>query len=850
MGAGAEIIVRPNNTLLIVQTHIRGCGIRWKSITVENDATLRIARSTLVEDGQYAVHPFDGSNVGITDSRFNKNYIALYFDNPIGEFDLGLFYGNTMECTTNLLPHFDPQDPNDGPWSYAGIYTKGQDFLDIGVQGLGLNSFDNLRNGIITVGCNLSLRNSSFNNIQNLDYPSSGRGVEASSPELHQFSQDGSCFGVNTVFFDDCEVGISLKGMNVEVHNNTMNNVRTGVWVRQSPNADIEICGNIINSTYRGITLWFNDPAQRIQVNNNAIDVNAPVYNIRAAAIYVRESGITQTDANIEFHGDISVFNAGAGISLGSCSGYSIEQNSITASRFGSQSYAGISLWKSHRLFLGCNQVDGDFETNGTGDEKGPFGIRVRGCTNTAYECNDLQDTYLGVQFDMPCNATQFRTTTFRNHRYGLHYTETGNTGLQPSQNSEPPLPLHGNRWLGIWGTANAVGARHESLNDNFVNASQYLVPSISAPSGPENPESVSNSWFLEEIRPELSCGSTCNVWIPEDPPTDGVGDQIARGQLAPDVYVAPTQWLMQRQLYRRLHDDPSLIVSGSVLDSFFLSQANTTIGQFTEVEAATHAIFGLDTTTAAQLQGYNQQVKGKMAEVAGIDTLLLTATGQDSLGLLAQREAAASAIDSLSQLNTALATSILQSRSLQANAVIAQNNAVATDSIWEDNEKTVNSIFLNTLAKGIAFNGTQIGLLQGIAGQCPYRGGTAVFSARAMLSGLTEDIYDDGLLCAQGGGQQGLVLPPASNTTSRVQVYPNPADRELTMRFARATEGETEVRLLNLYGQVLSGYRVPDRVVSHTLQLPDLPNGIYWLSLYSDKGLVEVQRIVINQNK
>ena len=180
---------------------------------------------------------------------------------------------------------------------------------------------------------------------------------------------------------------------------------------------------------------------------------------------------------------------------------------------------------------------------------------------------------------------------------------------------------------------------------------------------------------------------------------------------------------------------------------------------------------------------------------------------------------------------------------------LIAQNNAIAVTDIWEQNEKTVNHIFLNTIAKGIAVNNTQLDLLRSIAGQCPYEGGTAVFDARALLNGLTNDVFDDEILCAAPGGQ-GLMLPPTGNTTSLpgVQVYPNPTDKELTVRFANATEEELEVRLINLYGQALSNYHIPEQTVSYSLQLPEMPNGIYWLIIYSGDGQKEVKRVVINR--
>ena len=80
------------------------------------------------------------------------------------------------------------------------------------------------------------------------------------------------------------------------------------------------------------------------------------------------------------------------------------------------------------------------------------------------------------------------------------------------------------------------------------------------------------------------------------------------------------------------------------------------------------------------------------------------------------------------------------------------------------------------------------------------------------------------------------------------VEVYPNPAEKELTMRFDHATVKGMEIRLLNLYGQVLLSYHIPEQTVFYSLRLPEMANGIYWLIIYSDDGQKKVKQVVINR--
>ncbi len=77
---GGEVVVLGNSLLKFIGTHIRGCEKRWKSITVMPLGELQIVRSSLVEDGQFAVYPRHRSVISINNSRFNRNFVALKYD--------------------------------------------------------------------------------------------------------------------------------------------------------------------------------------------------------------------------------------------------------------------------------------------------------------------------------------------------------------------------------------------------------------------------------------------------------------------------------------------------------------------------------------------------------------------------------------------------------------------------------------------------------------------------------------------------------------------------------------------------------------------------------------------------
>ncbi len=842
MGAGARIRVPANNTLRLRGTHLSGCEKRWEGIIVETNGKLDIGVSPIptgprcwIEDAQHAVRPMDKSTVSINRADFENNFVSLFFNTPGNDFTLQTFIGNNLSCTSTLKPHYDSQSTEDGPWSYAGIQTTEQGSLSIGADGSApKNTFTGLRNGILTENCNLTLRNSQFSSIAVQDYPIAGYGVRAIGAG-QTFNQSGGCGGANNVIFSFCNIGISIRGMNANVRNNTMSFVNAGVEIRESANRNIDICSNVINCTQQGVALWFNDPANQIHVHDNDINVNASPTDTKSAAILVRENGAPEPNAEINSHYGIDLANASSGISMNGANGYNVHENHIYATRtFGSSSYTGFWLWNSSNNILSCNYVNGDFESNPGGTLAGPAGIKARASTGVTYDCNGIIDTYLGMQFDMDCGSTDLRTTNFQNHHFGLHYQTFGITGAQPFDNGGD-ITLHGNRWNGTWGGASTVGARHESPDQNWVNESQYIVPSINAPFGPQNPSSASGSWFISDpTEDEFGCGAADGCAglqsPPNDPPIRELDKRIAQGLVDPGQDALAMKWMLDRNLFKKLYDNTELIQPRSVLETFYNAQLATSIGEFTAIESDMHGLYELDASTAVQLQSYYSDIVAKMDEIATIDDQLQTATGQTATALELQRTDALALLETLSLNNKALASSILQARSQAANALIAQNNSIAVAEIWEQNEKMVNHIFLNTLAKGIAPNYTQINLLRGIALQCPYEGGIPVFRARALLDGLTEDVFDDETLCGVGGAQM-LKLPKDLKKAGYI-LYPNPTQGMVNLKMPVVLEGKGELQLFNLYGQPVSSFDVPEKEKQFSFSTDNLQPGIYLVRL------------------
>jgi hypothetical protein len=267
-----------------------------------------------------------------------------------------------------------------------------------------------------------------------------------------------------------------------------------------------------------------------------------------------------------------------------------------------------------------------------------------------------------------------------------------------------------------------------------------------------------------------------------------------------------------------------------------------------------------------------------------------------------------------LAQLNSALAESVLQTRSQQANAVIAQNNTIAVTEVFEQNEQAVNGIYLNTWAKGIfTFDSVQTVVLENIAVQCPLTGGSAVFrttGAAAVIASnnsiAADSIYDEnektlhdiylktvvkGLpltlaqkaqvlsiagQCPEVGGYStywarawhsaltGVLIAPQgcegveerSQSEASIElklpeawlsIFPNPAQQNVTIEYSIPEDWEQpSLLVLNAIGNTVAEHHVDPALSIIKLPVGDLPNGIYFLQIASGKKKTGVQNLII----
>jgi hypothetical protein len=104
-----------------------------------------------------------------------------------------------------------------------------------------------------------------------------------------------------------------------------------------------------------------------------------------------------------------------------------------------------------------------------------------------------------------------------------------------------------------------------------------------------------------------------------------------------------------------------------------------------------------------------------------------------------------------------------------------------------------------------------------------------------------------DGSLILTHGFQQKLIITAVEETLEemvKVNIYPNPASEIINIQFQSATDKEILLYLLDSRGGVVKTDRIEVATFEKTIDLQDVPAGIYFIRLIKGK-LINVYKVV-----
>lgn len=174
-------------------------------------------------------------------------------------------------------------------------------------------------------------------------------------------------------------------------------------------------------------------------------------------------------------------------------------------------------------------------------------------------------------------------------------------------------------------------------------------------------------------------------------------------------------------------------------------------------------------------------------------------------------------------------------------------NHEVSNIKDYETMEKTINEIYLNTLAMGeYSFSPAEMEQITTIAWQCPLKSAAAVYKARSMYA-LVHPFtrFDNYSICnAQGMQYRAAQQTEATKPAVSIQIYPNPNSGQLNISWSEIS-GNVNYTLINALGQIVKKWNSADVLQSLDLNKTGIGNGLYIIQAQSEDGKMHQQKFI-----
>ncbi len=837
----SEVIMLPSSGINVLSgfafevrnSYLHGCQQMWNTINIEEDATLTID-STLIEDGLYAITANDNNVLILTNNHFRRNFIGLYYAPPVDTSEMRIyndfvFSGNEFECegTSMLSPKADEV-------SFAGVSVS--NYEKFFLYGDSLNLYHHMKNGIMSYNTDLTVKNSYFSSIiDTATDAGSGIYCETNLQTPNFLTVEGHA-GVDDTTFMNCQYGIYVTKMNTQLRYVKMHDVNIGAFINGSQYCALEMNRNLFACRNMGIFLWHNDPVSSINIYENIFNVNCSQSQSPSYAIFQAEWNNSPLDSCCIHNNYILQDTSSIGIRLLTASRSQVYENYIYMVNPESNIF-GVSAEYCQNNNIRCNMIWGIDPDQGDTVNLYPRGIRALETIDSKFSCNVLGDLFVGASFQNRCLGDSIQGNEFYDHKLGLYYNGYAITGEQRHK---------GNTWNGSY--TGGYGAKHDG-DQNTVSQSLYYCKN--SPSYLLPPSVNVGNWFYPT-------GDTATYTCQLCPMTDyyslsdsltSLDYNIGNGLLTFEDYEEESNWIVARYLFNKIKMNDLYNTSSPVIQSFYDSINDVSSGKFQEVEILTKDAFAIDSNYKTQIKYAIFHVNQLLDSIQLLDSLLggIQST-PDSILLVETKENLLIRLSVHKASYEDLIDLVKITQVLKMDTVIEKNALLPFNDIFEQNEKSVNDIYFNSVSKGMMkFSTEQELILSIIANQCPLAGGNAVYKARSLYSLIKDTIYNDDILCRQVGFKNSpLQESDKKKADHSFSIFPNPANSSINITWNNPVDEMATLLIVDLLGQVTFTTSFTLSENQFSVSTRELISGVFQVCIQIQNGDIECRKLVI----
>lgn len=830
VAAGGQILVNTTALLTLDSTIIEGCGYMWNGITLNANTGILVQNSSTVSDATKGVTAKMQSSVDVLNSSFLNCVIGIYAPSNIDcNYNNTHFVvkGSKFGMNGNFKPDFSGQSAH-GTRSKAGIEIF--DLLNptIGNNTSIKNQFYKMNTGIIAHRCSFTLTNNSFRNIDTVSFYNfsyNGAAIVSIGENCRAADLTVTPELLHDTTIYTCKRGVYTTYSNTNIDQINIINVERGIYNEQCSgyNMTTNITNCNIKASLRGINWVDNAGALSMYAALNEINIAGSTSgkaismsetNSAGIANYVVEDNhINLTDANDGIYAS-TVYNLIARYNFVTQQGTSTGPPANTF---------GIRITGSDSAQISCNNIYSTYPNTASGS----FGIQVSGSKKYTVECDTVDKQYYGIWFGGECTSSDesFKGNKMNRSNTGLYLNGSAKIGIQT---------LRGNLWTGYIGT---YGARN--LNTSFLLSSTFHVnnttiqyPTVSPTSG----------WFVVQSGSAYSCNDSCTNALFGISSNNDYERAVAKNKSTTVDFVDENKNIAKQNLFEQLANDNQLLNSDTVFANFYSDYETGAIGKLYSAKTFIKQSSILDSNDVVLLEITDSQVEIKTDSIEAIDqaAIIDTSTNYELI-----RESLINDINNLQQ-NRSI---IIEQQKVTAIAAITNadliNNTVTPQELPETNQQF--NIKMLALYK---LNGKEA-LLQywneitAIANQCPYAGGTAVYSMRNFIALFNDTIYyDDESVCLQAGFNRqiaaSIVTPP------EISVVPNPATDKVDIYLNNAATGICEIQIINSLGQVELFEKINCIDKFRSINTSKLSSGVYTIKVKVQGSSFKIVKLII----
>lgn len=864
MQPGAKIIVKKGATLTIKgvrdNTGIHGCTNMWRSIAVEPGGTLTLV-GNYIQDAEYAVDIVGGSDIPslrASNNEFKRNHVGIRVNGTVTQptvFKENKFSGTT---TSPMLPPYSSGVANyNSKYPYAGLDLTSTIFNVGGAAGPASeeNTFTGLRNGVLAWQSDVKVYYAKFTK---MSYSIGINESPSFSNPLGQaiFARSSLLTAHRCTFGGEGNNGwraISTVRANLDAKYNDIYDLSSGIRCVPGGAASIVIEDNDFRVTFP--TFWMEQAAYIISgsspgttikiINNDPIQMKGAGPGI----LLTNNLGLGLQGATRRVSGNHITHNRPyyQGIKVENSSHWTLDDNHIFYSGFPNDNILtvdtrGIQLDNADNCLLRDNEIRA---TDGSLIGTNMRAIELLGSENCKLCCNLTDRTQVGNFFMGGCGNTKIRHAQMKDHFAGL---ECRNIGTVIGDQD-----WAGNEWLGAY---EFFGATHSgSLQD--MNGSEFFIegPETTDFWPPSRNPNAADVWFRKFPGNSKTCAVAdvnCPALPPPAPPggtrnlTDDEIKIVNNTYVGNHLYDRTTQRESERSLYREMSDNIYLLGQDAAADQFFATASTGAIGQLDAVEQRITRLGLFSGSHRNQVLWLEQQLDSLGQVREQMDSLYLGAQNAADSAALAEQKRVCVAVARPLLAEWLMAHDTLQNGSLaQVSGLLTQNNGITSNNTWISNRKTVNRIYLETLAQGIdTATAQQMSDLLAVANQCLLEGGDAVLQARAMYNGFAKEplVIDDSDICTLGNPRQQNAQPSGS-MPYHTTLAPNPARDAFTLTVKGVALGEMlRLQVVSTNGTVEKDLRLANgSSVSGTFK-----PGLYICRVYVGEEPADVVKLVV----